>query len=54
MTNPPRVKIKHVDYAALVKKQQGEDANKKEPSYEWSNGRKFDDTGSRGGPYNQS
>ena len=47
----PPVRTKPLDYAALVKRAEGKDWGKPEPAYEWSNGRKFDDTGSNGGPY---
>lgn len=47
--NPVTTKL--IDYAALVRKVEGEDMNKKEDVYEFSNGRKFEDSGSNGGPY---
>jgi hypothetical protein len=50
-TPVPPVRTKPIDYAALVKRAAGKDWNKPEPAYEFSNGRKFDDTGSNGGPY---
>lgn len=53
MTQPttPPVRIKPLDYAALVKRAAGEEYTKPEPAYEFSSGRKFNDTGSNGGPY---
>lgn len=54
MTNPPNVKTKRLDWAALVRRQAGDELQKKEPAYEFSNGRKFNDTGTNGGPYRQS
>lgn len=50
--NPtPPVVAKPIDYAALVRKQEGEDWNKPEVAYEFSKGRKFNDSGSNGGIY---
>jgi len=51
MATTPPVTTKPIDYAALVRKVEGEDYKKKETAYEFSNGRKFEDTGSNGGPY---
>ena len=45
------VQTKPIDYAALVRKTLGEEYNKKEDVYEFSNGRTFKDSGSNGGPY---
>ena len=50
-TNPPKVVTKPIDYAALVRKVEGDEFKKPEPSYEFSNGRKFEDSGSNGGIY---
>ena len=49
----PPVRTKPLDYAALVKRAEGKNWGKPEPAYEFSSGRKFDDTGSNGGPYNR-
>ena len=43
-TNPPKVVTRPVDYAALVRKVEGEEFKKPEPSYEFSNGRNFNST----------
>lgn len=51
--NPPPVTTKPIDYAALVKKAEGEEWNKPEVAYEFSNNRKFNDSGSNGGIYEQ-
>jgi len=51
MSDQIPVQTKPIDYAALVRKVLGDDAKKKEVAYEFSNGRKFEDTGSNGGPY---
>ena len=51
MSDPIPVQTKVIDYAAMVRKVLGEDANKKDVVYEFTNGRKFEDTGSNGGPY---
>ena len=41
-----------IDWAALVRKIQGKDRTKPEVAYEFSNGRKFDNTDAApGGPY---
>jgi hypothetical protein len=48
------VATKPVDYAALVRKQWGVEYNKPEEVYEFSNNRKFEDSGSNGGVYNPS
>ena len=50
-TNPPPVTTKPIDFGALVRKVLGKDMNKKEIVYEFSNDRKFEDSGSNGGPY---
>ena len=50
-TPPAAPRTKPLDYAALVKRAEGKDWSKPEPAYEFSSGRKFDDTGSNGGPY---
>ena len=47
----PPVRTKPLDYAALVKRTWGKEWGAPEPAYEFSGGRKFDDTGSNGGPY---
>ena len=47
------VQTKNIDYAALVRKVVGEEFNKKDIVYEFSDGKKFEDTGSNGGPYKQ-
>ena len=39
------------DLAALVRKAWGDEWLKKEVVYEFSNGRKFEDSGVNGGPY---
>ena len=52
--NPNPVTTRDVDYAALVRKVEGEDFKKKEDVYEFSNGRKFKDSGSNGGIYQTS
>jgi hypothetical protein len=52
--NPPAVKTRTLNWADLVKQREGEDYAKKEPAYEFSNGRKFEDTGSNGGVYQPS
>ena len=51
MATTPPVTTKQLDYAALVRKVWGEELNKKETAYEFSDGRKFEDSGSNGGPY---
>lgn len=50
-TAPPKVTTKQIDYAALVSKVEGENYTKKDVVYEFSNGRKFEDSGRDGGPY---
>jgi len=39
------------DFKTLVIKQWGKKWNEPETAYQFSNGRKFDDSGERGGPY---
>jgi hypothetical protein len=51
MANENPVQTKEIDFASLVRKVEGEDMNKKDEVYEFSNGRKFEDSGSNGGPY---
>lgn len=46
MTNPPPVKTRALSWEALVRQREGEDYNKKEVVYEFSNGRKFESTDS--------
>ena len=48
---PPFVTKRELDWAALVRKVSGENWNRKETAYEFSNGRKFDDSGPRSGIY---
>jgi hypothetical protein len=52
-TTPP-VTTKEIDFAALVRKVEGDAMNKPETVYEFSNGREFKDSGSNGGIYNPS
>lgn len=54
MANPPPVVTKPIDFAALVRKVLGEEYNKKDVVYEFSNDRKFEDSGSNGGIYKPS
>lgn len=54
MSNPIPVVTKPLDYAQLVRQLWGDQYNKSEVAYEFSNGRKFEDSGSNGGPYEQS
>lgn len=54
MSDTAPVTTKIIDYAALVRKAQGEDANKPEIVYEFSNKREFKDSGSNGGIYKPS
>ena len=51
MSDQIPVQTKPIDYAALVRKALGEDYNKPEVVYEFSNGKTFKDSGSNGGPY---
>lgn len=51
-TNKPTVR--HYDFAALVRETWGEQYHKPEPGYEFSNERKFDDSGPHGGIYDPS
>ncbi len=52
-TNP--VKFRDYDLASLARKAWGEEWNKPDIGYEFSNGRKFDNTDRRGGgPYGTS
>ena len=53
MTNPttPPVTVKLISAQALVAKVEGEDYKKPEVAYEFSNGRKFNDSGSNGAFY---
>ena len=41
---PPPVTTNNIDYAALVRKVQGEDANKPEIVYKFSNGKEYKST----------
>lgn len=50
----PQVVTKPIDYAALVRKVLGDELNKKEVVYEFSNDRKFEDSGSNGSFYSTS
>lgn len=50
-TPPPVSNTRLFDFKALVLKHWGKDYNKPDTAYEFSNGRKFDDPGARGGPY---
>ena len=56
MTNPvaPNVRVKPVDFAALVRRAEGKELTEKPIAYEFSNGRKFEDSGENGGPYRQN
>lgn len=53
-TPPPAPRIRPLNWAELVKRAEGEDWNKPEPAYEFSDGRKFNDSGSNGGIYTPS
>lgn len=44
MANPPPVTSKNIDYAALVRKQLGEEYNKPETVYQFSNGKDYKST----------
>lgn len=48
--NDNPVRIRHYDYAALARELMGEDWNKPETAYTFSNDRKFDDD-PHGGSY---
>ncbi len=48
-TLPPATR--DVSFGALVRKAWGDEWLKKETAYEFSNGRKFEDSGVNGGPY---
>lgn len=55
MSNPTqKVKTREYDLATQVRKEWGEEWKKPEVVYEFGNGRKFIDTGTRGGPYRTS
>jgi hypothetical protein len=54
MSNQIPVQTKPIDYAALVRKTLGDEYNKKDVVYEFSGGKKFEDSGSNGGPYRTS
>ena len=48
----PDSTVREIDWAALVKRLQGKDRNAPEVGYEFSNGRKFNNTDrDQGGPY---
>ena len=42
---------REISYSDLVRKMWGDEWHKKEIAYQFSNGRKFDDSGANGGPY---
>jgi hypothetical protein len=44
MTNPPPVRVTNYSYADLVKKAEGEDFNKPDIAYDFSNGSKKEST----------
>lgn len=46
---PPNVRS--ISYSELVRRAWGDDWHKKDVVYEFSNGRKFVDSGTNGGPY---
>ena len=50
---PSIVTTRQIDYGALVRKQWGGEWGKPEKVYEFSNGRKFDETSQRGGSFYQ-
>ena len=54
MSNQTKVRFRTYDLATQVRKSWGEDWKKPETGYEFSNGRKFNDTGNKGGPYRPS
>lgn len=47
-----RVRTRTVDWKQLVNERLGEEKNKPDPGYEFSNGRKFE-TPKQGGPYGE-
>ena len=49
--NPTPVTTKEIDFASLVRKAEGEDANKPDVIYEFSNKREFKSTDSNGSLY---
>lgn len=49
-----KVTTREIDYAALVRKVEGEDYKKKEAVYEFPNGREFKDSGGSSGIYSPS
>lgn len=51
MSTVETVKTRIINWAAEVRKEWGEDWNKPEPAYQFSNDRKFDDTGDNHGVY---
>ena len=51
MTPEPLNNTTLKDLKTLVLKQWGKRWNEPETAYQFSNGRKFDDSGERGGPY---
>jgi hypothetical protein len=42
---------REIDYAAMVRRKWGKEWNKPETAYEFSNGRKFQDTTQQGGSF---
>lgn len=51
MSDPTKVSTKILDWAALVKKAWGPEWNEPDIAYQFSNDRKFKDSGSDGGIY---
>ena len=43
--------FKNVNWGAMVRQAWGDEWHKKEIAYEFSSGRKFNDSGAQGGPY---
>lgn len=53
-TPPAAPRTKPLNWAEFVKRTEGEDWNKPEPAYEFSDGRTFKDSGSNSGIYSPS
>lgn len=51
--NPPNSKVStsEIDYGSLVRKEWGKEWTKPDTAYEFSNGRKFEDTTLQGGSF---
>lgn len=50
---PPVPTLRVIDWGAAVRKAWGDAWSQPEIAYEWSNARKFEDSGANGGPYDQ-